>query len=166
MASAFGEQQSLTERSAKETFLGASRLVRFHSLLTLAANQMHIEFGPCVGATFGAGVPSLAGGLRLAKSLVAPSFYIERTDAPLHQFGANAIEPATLFDAVADCLSDLRAAGLPGVGRDQADRFHHRGPLPVVIAGPRWLAEVVLFEMHHFVDEGGKNFLDGALKKL
>ena len=39
-------------------------------------------------------------------------------------------------------------------GCDQADIVHHRGPNGVVVAGPAWLAEVELLEVHHLVDPG------------
>ena len=67
--------------------------------------------------------------------------------------GAGLLEAAAFLDDVRYLLAGFLAAGLAGVGGDQADLPHFGRPFLVVVAGARRLAVMVLPEMHHFMHQ-------------
>ena len=71
---------------------------------------------------------------------------------------ARLVEASALLDYVRHLLAGFLAARLAGVGGDKADLPHFGGPLAVVVAVPRGLAEMVLPEVHHLVHERGQRF--------
>ena len=67
------------------------------------------------------------------------------------------VEASVFLDDVRHFLAGFLAAGLAGVGRDQPDLPHFRGPFLVVVAVPRRRAEMVLPEMDHLMNERRKH---------
>jgi hypothetical protein len=72
-------------------------------------------------------------------------------------------EFAALEDVMGDLLPGPFAPGLAGGGRFQADLLHFIGPLLVVISVARWLSELRLPEVHHFVSQGRGDLAIGAV---
>ncbi len=91
---------------------------------------------------------------------------LRRADLPWSINPTQIRSTAAPFDVVAHCLPGLFAAGLAGVRRNQADRFHHPGPLSVVVARPRLFPEMMLLKMRHFVDKRGLGLFGGTLTKV
>jgi hypothetical protein len=91
-----------------------------------------------------------AGGVLVARPVV-----VEDGGSAGEVGGACRVEASARLDVVRHLLPGVLAAGLAGVGRDQADGTHVPGPFLVVVATPGRLAEMVLPEMGHFMNERG-----------
>src|SRR3984957_10421842 len=144
-------------------------LSRDESSLTVAADEVEPWLAPGVGSAAGAGIGDLISrGAGLALFGRRPPVAVDEFDlrAPLEQLVAGAIELAIHFDIMANPLAGLVSARLSARRGNESELFHLPGPFSVVITGAGWRAMMLLPHMDHFVKQGRKNFLGGALGEI
>ena len=132
------------------------RVLGFKRLMALAANQRCVRFRPGIEAAIRAGVFGLAGRFLAGCRLVARAGLPRNREPLLQELRAHPVIGAALLYVMAHALAGHLSAFGSGVGWNQADGLHHRRPFLVVIAVAGRLAEMMLLQMAHLMNERRK----------